>query len=95
MQAPFATTSSSPHAQATSTGTADVHTFTPPTGAHGFFVTVQTNNCYLTLDATTPDSTNGLHILKDLGPIFIPVGQTIKVASDAAGNSVVNVLWVS
>lgn len=95
MQAPFGLPTTNPHAQATSTGTADVKTFSPPGGAHGFFITVQTNPVYLTLDGTTPSSTNGLHVIKDAAPVFIPASKTISVASDTAGNAVVNVLWVS
>lgn len=95
MQAPFGLPTANPHVQITSTGTSDVKTATPPGGGHGFFCTVQTNNIYLTFDGTTPSSSNGLHILKDTAPIFFPVGKTLSVVSDAAGNAVVNILWLS
>lgn len=84
-----------PHVQATSSGTADVQSLpTPGKGCHGFLITVSTNGCYLTLDGGTPSSTNGLAIPAGTSPIFIPIAKNIKVASQAAGNSVVNVLWL-
>lgn len=95
MQSPFGLPTANPHVQATSTGTGDVHTLTPPAGSHGFFITVQTNPIYLTLDGTAPSSTNGLHVIKDSAPIFIPAGRPINFAADTAGNAVVNILWVS
>lgn len=95
MQAPFGLPTTNPHVQVTSTGTSDVHTVNPPAGAHGFFCTVQTNPVYMTLDGTTPSSTNGLHVVKDSAPIFIPAGKPVNLASDTAGNAVVNILWVS
>lgn len=85
----------SPHAQETSTSTSDVKTLTPPAGAHGVFLTVTTNGCTMTFDASTPSSSNGLAFPKDGVPAFFPLGTaTIKFISQAAGNSVVNALWV-
>lgn len=95
MQAPFGLPTLNPHVQVTSTGTSDVHMITPPGGGHGFFVTVQTNNIYLTFDGSAPSSSNGLHVVKDSAPVFFPVGKAISFASDAAANAVVNILWLS
>jgi hypothetical protein len=72
-----------------------VQTLNPPDGAHGFFVTVETNPVYMTFDGTAPSSSNGLHVQKDTAPIFIPASKPLKFASDTAGNAVVNILWVS
>lgn len=90
MQAPFQFLS---HVQGTSTGTGDVHTVTAPSGAKGFFITVQTNGIYFTWDGTSPSSTNGLHAVAGAAPVFIPIGKNFQFASDAAGNAVVNVAW--
>ena len=95
MQAPFGLPTANPHAQVTSTGTGNVQTVSPPAGAHAFFMTVQTNGLYLTFDGTTPSSTNGLHVVKDSAPTFFPVGKTINIAADTAGNAVANLLWVT
>ena len=88
-----------PHAQATSTGTGNVASLTPPAGAHGFWITASTNGCYLTLDGTTPDSSNGLPLAKDGLPLFLPLvpqaSDALKFASQVAGNAVVNVLWLT
>jgi hypothetical protein len=84
------------HAQATSTGTANVQSFANPgQGCRGFLITVATNGCYLTLDGSTPSSSNGLAIPPGVAPVLIPVGKSVKVASQAAGNSVVQIVWVS
>lgn len=86
------------HEQLTSTGTANVQTFTPPAGAHGVYVSVSTNGCYITFDGTTPSSTNGLPLPAGVSPVFLlfapAAGSGLKVASQAAANSVVNVAWV-
>ena len=60
----------------------------------GCYITVSTNGCYMTFDGTTPSSTAGLAFPKDGVPAFFPVGDTIRFASQAAANSVVNVVWV-
>lgn len=86
------------HATATSTGTSNSQTFTPPSGAHGFYVTVSTNGCYMTFDGTAPSSTNGLSIPAGVAPLFFPfapqASNGIIVRSQAAANSIVNVCWV-
>lgn len=84
-----------PHVQLTSTGTADVETFTAPRTSTGFYIACETNGCRMTLDGTTPDATNGLPIAAGAAPLFVPVGKrNINVVSQAAANSVVNVLWL-
>ena len=85
------------HATATSTNTTDSKTFAAPAGAHGFYVTVATNGCYMTFDGTAPSSTNGLALPAGVAPVFFPfvpgtVGITVR--SQAAASSVVNVCWV-
>lgn len=86
------------HATATSTGTSNSQTFTPPANAKGFYVTVATNGCYMTFDGTAPSSTNGLAIPSGVAPLFFPfvpaASSGIVVRSQAAANSVVNVVWV-
>lgn len=92
MQAPFALPQGA-HAQATSTGTTDVHTINAPASAKGFLFTAQNNGAYFTFDGTAPSSTNGLHVVAGAAPVFIPLGKNITFASDAAGNAVINVVW--
>lgn len=92
MQAPFALTSN-PHATATSTGTSNQQTLTPPSGAKGFFYTLQTNGAYVTFDGSVPSSSNGLHFMAGSAPVFIPMGKTLNFVSDAAGNAVLSVMW--
>ena len=80
--------------QLTSTGTSNSQTATPPAGAHGFFIQVGTTSGYITLDGSTPSSTNGLLITKDQLPFFIPIAQTIILRSSAGANSVASIQWV-
>lgn len=87
-------TRSSPHAQATSTGTGDPKTLTAPDNATGVFMTVLTTDARVTFDGTTPTSSNGL-IVPDGGlPTFFPLGRDIIFTSTAGANSVVDVLWI-
>ena len=92
-------TLTAPHAQATSTGTGNVQSLTPDAGAHALLITAATNGCYVTFDGSTPSSTNGLALAKDGLPLFLPLvpqaSDALKFASQAAGNSVVNVLWLT
>ena len=94
MEAPYGLPANS-HQQVTSTGTSDVHTLSRPSRASGVFITVQTNNVYLTLDGSVPSSSNGLHVVKDTAPIFLPFGENVKVASDTAGPATVSAIWAS
>lgn len=80
--------------QLTSTGTTNSQTATPPAGAVGFFIQVGTTSGYITLDGSTPSSSNGLLIAKDQLPMFIPVAQTIILRSSAGANSVASIQWV-
>ena len=80
--------------QLTSTGTTNSQTATPPAGAVGFFIQVGTTSGYITLDGSTPSSSNGLLITKDQLPMFIPVAQTIILRSSAGANSVASIQWV-
>ncbi len=84
-----------PHAQATSTGTANVQTLTVPAGANAVLISVETTNARVTSDGTTPSATNGLVYQKDASPVFVPLAETIKFVSTAAANSVLNALWIS
>lgn len=85
------------HANATSTGTGDVKTIAAPAGAVAAFISVETNSCWLTVDGTTPTTTNGLVLPKDTVPFFLPVGhpRSIKFAASVAGNSELNVMWLA
>lgn len=84
----------SPHQQATSTGTADVQTLTLPATTQAVFLSVETTGCYLTVDGTTPSSSNGIFL--PTGVLhFVPLGPglTVKFASSAAAVSKVNALY--
>jgi hypothetical protein len=87
--------------QQTSTGTADVKTFTPPIGAKGVLLTVETNGCRISFDGSTPGATSVLLPTTAAGPMFIPApgnggrGQSIQVASSIAGNSVVTAQFLA
>lgn len=85
-----------PHAQASSSGTGNVQSFTAPASAQAALVSVETTGCYMTFDGTTPSSSAGLFL--PTGVLhFIPAaaGLTLKFASSAAATSKVNVAWLS
>lgn len=82
------------HNQQTSTGTADVKTFTAPKDAVAFLIDVVTTDAWLTLDGTTPTTSNRALIKKDQNPLYVGVGKDVKVAASAAANSIVSVLWL-
>jgi hypothetical protein len=86
--------SADPHVQATSTGTANVQTLTPPPSAKACFIDVETNGIRFTLDGTTPDATNGLTLAVNDGPFFLPLAKPIAFVSQAAANAICNVLWL-
>jgi hypothetical protein len=83
--------------QQTSTGTADVKTFTPPAGQTAFIVTVATTSCRLTTDGTTPDATHGITVQAGAQPLLLPIAAfgNVKIASTAAANSVVDVQYLN
>jgi hypothetical protein len=86
--------------QVTSTGTADVKTVGVPSSASAFLVSVETNGCRVTLDGSTPGATSLLiATTATFGPVTIPCvswqGNTLKVASNAAANSIVTIQWLS
>ena len=83
-------------AQATSTGTADVKSLDTSTHASSVMITVETNAARVTLDGTTPSTSNGIVIPKDALPLLLPVGDgtTIKFVSTIAGNSIVDAIWL-
>jgi len=88
-------TASGGTAQATSTGTSDVKTLTPPAHASSVLITVETTAARVTFDGSAPASGNGIVIPAGALPLLLPVGAgaTIKVASTAGANSVVDVAW--
>lgn len=94
MLQPLGPTPSDAHAQETSTGLADVQTLVAPEGARAVLLTASTNGCYLTVDGSTPSSTNGIPLPAAGVPYLLPIPGDIKFASQAAGNSVVNALWL-
>lgn len=82
------------HAQATTGAGNTVQTISPPQGdASACFVSVRTNNAYITVDGSTPSAANGLEIIAGAQPLFVPLGREIK-AIGAAANTIVNVLWL-
>lgn len=86
------------HDQLTSTGTADVASATMVDGTTAFYIQAITVDCYLTVDGTTPSSTNGLRIYAGQMPFFVPLGDagnaTVKVASVSGSTSTVNIAWL-
>jgi hypothetical protein len=94
MTTPILDVASAGHVQATSTGTADIKTLTPPAGVRGVYLTVSTTNAIVTFDGTAPGAANGLALIKDALPIFFPVAKAIQLASSAAASCVVNAMWV-
>lgn len=91
-EVPYGITNLTPHVNA-SPATGSSTTMTNPVGAHGVFLSVTTQGIYLTLDATTPSSTNGLHIPAGGNPWFLPCGLPLTMRADTTG-AVVNALWV-
>lgn len=88
-------TSTTPHEQVTSTGTANVQTLTAPPGAKAVLLACLTNGCYFTVDGSTPTAVNGMTLPSGALPLLLPVNGDIKVASQqAAASSVVNALWL-
>jgi hypothetical protein len=75
-----------------------VKTITVPAGAKGVFLDCATNDCRVTFDGTTVSATAGLILKKDNNPAFFPVAPSssgVQVVSQAAGNSVVDYMFVS
>jgi hypothetical protein len=90
----FNITGSAPHAQASSSGTANVQTLTAPPSASACLVTVETTGCYAVFNGTTPSATNGIFIPTGV-VVTLPVAQSISFASSAAAASKVNVVWLA
>ena len=89
-------TPTTPHAQVTSTGTADVQSLVSPAGAQAVLLTVETTLAYLTTDGSTPSAVNGLALPSGVvHQLQIAAGLTLKVASSAAAASKVNALWLA
>jgi hypothetical protein len=82
------------HATAQSTGTANVQTLTPPSGAVSAILTVRTNGGFFRLDGTSPTTANGFFIPPNW-PLEIPVSRAIRFVSGIAGNCDVTVLWLT
>lgn len=82
--------------QATSTGTGNEQTLTPPSDASACMVSVETTSARITFDGSTPAVGNG-HVFPTAQvpqTLLIGAGSTIKFISTAAANSVVNVTWL-
>ena len=96
---------STPHEAATSTGPGNVQTIAPPahptnpdgTDAAACFVTVKTTAARVTFDGSTPDDSPPVGLVIPAGtiPVYFPFAKTINFMSDVAGNSELNVLWLS
>lgn len=80
--------------QISSANTTTTATSTPPAGVHAFFIQVGTTSGYMTLDGSTPSSSNGLLITKDQLPWFCPVTAVIKIRSSGATASVASIQWL-
>ena len=66
------------------------------------YLSVETTSCRMSFDGANPSSSNGVLVpTTTAGPIVSPVvdvggaGSKVIVASTAAANSVVNVVWLS
>jgi hypothetical protein len=82
------------HQQQTSTGTADVKSFSTPSNAVACYVSATTNPARLTVDGTTPSATNGIVVPAGALPFELRAVQALKVASTAAANSIVDVAFL-
>lgn len=91
----YAIAATTPHAQATSTGTGDVKTLARPASAIAVYLTVTTNAARVVFDGSTPSSTNGILVPTGVLWLFEIGGSDIKFASSIAANSVVDALWLS
>jgi hypothetical protein len=87
--------------QVTSTGTANFQTLTPEATACAMLMTVETTSCRMTFDGANPSGSNSILVPTTTGgPIVVPVvglggtGSKVVVASTAAANSVVTVIWL-
>ena len=82
--------------EATSTGTGDVKTLTPPGDASAALISVETTAARMTFDGSTPAAANG-HVFPAAQvpqTVLIGAGSVIKWISTAAANSIVNVTWL-
>jgi hypothetical protein len=93
-EVPYGLPSTGAHATSSPLATGSGSTITNPLGAHACFITVATQNAYLTLDGTTPSATNGLTLVAGGQPFFLPCGRPLTVLSATAG-AVINVLWLA
>lgn len=83
-------------AQATSTGTGDVKTLTPPPDTSAALISVETTSARMTFDKSAPAAGNG-HVFPTAQVpqmILIGPGSEIRFAATAAANSIVNVTWL-
>lgn len=85
------------HVAQTSTGIANVITFTPPKSAVAFLIACETNGCRVTLEGTTPDTTHGFPLPAGAVPMLVPIGAnaSVKAVSQAAANSVVQITFLA
>lgn len=90
-------TGQTPHKSAVSTGVADVKTITKPEYAEGMYLCAKTIAARVTFDGSTPDPAvqNGQVIPAGGLPVFFPFAVSTKHCSDVAGNSELDVLFVS
>jgi hypothetical protein len=90
-------TNGAAHKTATSTGVADVKTIAKVEGSTGMWISAKTTAARITLDGETPNPATplGQVIPAGLAPQFFPFAADVKVCSDVAGNSELNVLYTS
>jgi hypothetical protein len=87
----------------TSTGTGDVKTVAPASGkrAVGVWISVETTDARVTFSGATPGVSTGPGIVVKAGaspqfyPFAIGPNSPLKFASNAAGNSLVSVVFVT
>ncbi len=71
--------------------TCDAH---PPDGTKGWLITVTGNPVYMSTKGTTPSSTVGINLVKDVSPIFLPLGEVAMSFVGNGGNGTVNIIFL-
>lgn len=85
------------HVSATSTGTADIKTLAAPPGATAVLLSVQTNAARVSFDGNNPGAGAAPGVVFPVGvqPFIIPIDGDLKFASNIAGNSTVDALFLN
>jgi hypothetical protein len=81
----------------TSSGVADVKTFTPPDTATAVLLSAKATSARVTFDGSIPSPATpcGLILVAGAQPCFFPLaGTLLKFCSDVAGSSELSPLWL-